>query len=252
MTLLQIEIGIIRDALRQSFYPVLIMILLNLVFLILAVRFKRRCRLFQVLIVYAVITLLNDFHGLLQPILNPPKHKGINVTVGPYLLAEFVLFYVLFYLHFKQKRIQHIIMYTTFTFGAFFVAATAYYFFYGATRVQVRLFEGYWSASSSLLQIVATIYYYYTILTEPPLENLTRESHFWIFTGIFCVQSINIPLFLIETYLHNTFPSIFYYLYSINYIAYSFLFLLLILSVVCNIRFSKSSASTRIVANQQK
>jgi hypothetical protein len=246
--------SLLRDF-SNTFYTEPLMILLNVLFLILAIRLKPGDKKFRVFIVYAIAALLQDvicmgvsLTDLTAFELGIFSFKLISTATIIFIQIEFFIFYRFFNWEFKSKQVQKLAQTSSNIFILLSLLCSLYFIFFTPYKT-IHVFLGYLSAISSVLQLILAFYYFYTLFKEPPVKNLLREPSFWIATGIAFVHGLNIPLFLMNDFLMNRFNTLWFHLYTINFIAYCFLFVLLIISLLCDkpdkkeIQYKNSSVS---------
>lgn len=235
-----LDMNYLLSMLEKTFYTLPAMIVLNALFLVLAFLQKFRERRFRIFILYAAVSLIQDLLGIFLMLANRTFIKDPatiplinNYSVISFTLIEFVIFYTYFYFQFQSASIKRRILIIGKVFLLIAVPATIYVCFF-TSPVIIGKFEGCLSVTSSLLLLIPSCYYFHTLFIEPPVKNLLKEPSFWITTGIAFLHGLNIPLFFTENYLFKEFTTVWYNVYSINYIAYCFLFILFIISVLCN------------------
>lgn len=240
MSLIILDIDFLLNELDKSFYTMPLMIVLNILFLIVALRSRSAEKVYNIFIIYGALFLVENIAGICLTLFDKVliKTGSFKATVGAYsmlcfVLIEFIVFYLFFYHQFNNKRIQNKITVT----GKIYTAVAVLFTLYASIfpfPLTIKSLTAYIYVTSSILILIPAFYYFYTLFIEPPTKNLLQESSFWITTGIAFLHSLNIPLFLIENYLLKKFITIWYSMYSINYIAYCFLFILLIISLLCD------------------
>lgn len=239
MPLTILDINYLVNILEKTFYTLPLMVLLNVLFLVLALRYKPKERKYKIFIWYGGGALLQDMLCIFLMLANKTLIKDHSIivlidecSITCFTQLEFGIFYTFFYAQFNNPRIKRAISLTGKTFVLTAIFVSLYTILFASSSV-IEKFEGYLSVASSFLLLTPAIYYFYTLFAEPPIKNLLREPSFWITTGIVFLHGINIPLFFAESYLLKEFTTVWYNLYSINYIAYCFLFILLIISLLC-------------------
>ncbi|HEX6432261.1 MAG TPA: hypothetical protein VF008_31430 [Niastella sp.] len=240
MSLIILDIDFLLNELDKSFYTMPLMILLNILFLIVALRNRSAKKANTIFIIYGALFLVENIAGICISLFDKVliKNDSFTTTIGAYSVLcfvqiEFIVFYSFFYYQFNNKRIQNKIAVT----GKIYAAAAVLFTLYVSIfpfPLTIKNLTAYIYVTSSILILIPAFYYFYTLFLEPPTKNLLQEPSFWITTGIAFLHSLNIPLFLIEKYLLNKFIPVWYSMYSINYIAYCFLFILLIISLLCD------------------
>jgi len=156
-----------------------------------------------------------------------------NYSIIGFTQIEFVIFYTYFYFQFQSPLIRRKILRIGKAFLSTAMLVSIYVCFF-TSPVIVAKFQSYLSVTTSVLLLVPSFYYFYTLFIEPPVRNLLTEPSFWITTGIAFLHGINIPLFFMQIFFAKEFTTVWYNLYSVNYIAYCLSFILFIIALLCN------------------
>lgn len=240
MGLMILNIASLLTEFEKTFYTQAIMILLNILFLILALKHFSRVKKYRVFIFYGAAALLQNMitsfvcladHTRLDP--GESGGKIIDIAILFFILIEFMAFYRFFYLQFEGKPVQRKVLMAGGLFIALSLVSTLFIFAF-CSYTELHGFIGYLSVASSVFQLVPSFYYFYTLFTDPPVKNLLVEPSFWITTGIAFLHGLNIPIFLVEHYVMQRLSPMWFNLYTINIIAYCFLFLLFMVGVGCD------------------
>ena len=85
----------------------------------------------------------------------------------------------------------------------------------------------------STILLIPSLFYYFQLFTKPPTINLIKESSFWVVTGIFFSMICSLPYCIIENYMRKNNYEIATQLFSIFYVLYSLLFLMIIKAYLC-------------------
>lgn len=236
MPLILLNVNLLLKEFDRSYYTIPLMVLLNLLFLLVALRYKSAARGVKLLIGYGALSLLADFFDLIITTISlDPKTIQLlsDYKILCFIQIEFIIFYVFFYLQFPNKKVQKKIAVT----GKIFALITLLTGLYAAIAplpLPLKRLSGYISVTESILILIPSFYYFYFLFLEPPVKNLVQEPSFWITTGIAFLHSLNLSNFLIDNYLSFVFDSVWPGIYSLNYIAYCFLFILFIISLLCS------------------
>ena len=85
----------------------------------------------------------------------------------------------------------------------------------------------------STILLIPSLFYYFQLFTKPPTINLIKESSFWVVTGIFFSMICSLPYCIIENYMRKNNFEVATQLFSIFYVLYSLLFLMIIKAYSC-------------------
>jgi hypothetical protein len=246
MRLIILDITTLVGTFERSLYTIPLMIVLNIIFLIIAYGRRSKEKWKTLFIIYGITAILQDFISTFvlwarKLLIEDPQIINLtnDLSVSIFIPIEFTIFYSFFYYQFSQRRTKKLIVLTgkIYCLSAFIISLLIFFFEPNNT---LKIVEGYLSVTASILILIPSFYYFYTLFTTPPDKNLLHEPSFWITTGIAFLHGLNIPVFLLYTFFINE-----YTLYSINYIAYCILFILFIISLLCN-KKQKSVSTARL------
>jgi hypothetical protein len=253
MSRMVLNVQMLLQEFDRSFYTIPLMILLNILFLLIAFRYKSKAKSRRILILYAVVSLLaNLLDVCLIAITQNQKitHLTDDYTILYFSQIEFIIFYIFFFKQFPNKTVQKKIAVTG-KIVALLTLLLALYAIIFPFPLTIRRLSGYISVAESILILIPSFYYFYFLFLEPPEKNLLQEPSFWITTGIAFLHTLNLSNFLIDNYLSIIFNYVWPGVYSTNYIAYCFLFILFIISWLCQKDYSKKRASAYITPHLQ-
>jgi hypothetical protein len=235
-----LNIKSLLEEFSKTSYTYPLMILLNILFLILALSVNLSDKKYRIFILYGVAALLQDMISIGISLndytafgLGNSTERLVYVSIIVFIQIEFIVFYRFFYWQFDGKPIQSKAQLCNYLFISLSLVSSLYFIFFTSNK-NLHTFSGYLSATASVLLLIPAFYYFYILFKDSPVKNLLREQPFWIATGITFLHGLNIPLFLIDTYLLYRLNTIWLHLYTINYVAYCFLFALFIIGLLCN------------------
>lgn len=85
----------------------------------------------------------------------------------------------------------------------------------------------------SLILLFPCFVYFYELFKKPPTLNLKTEPSFWIVTGWSFFATCTLPYSLLENYLRKSHSNLMTELYSVFYIFYILLFIMIIKAYSC-------------------
>lgn len=236
---------------EKTFYAEPVMILLNIIFLVVGFRVGPPGKKYRVLLLYAIAALTQDMIALYAMLTEKTSisfkisHRTVATSAICFTVIEFFAFFTFFYLQFegqpRQQRVRKIRNILT----VLATLSTAFYLSFSHDK-DLRALIGYLSIILSIIQLIPAFYYFVILFNEPPTKNLLREPTFWITTGIAFLHGLTIPLFLIEHYVLQMHSSLWFSLYTVNFVAYSFLFFLFTVAVGCGRSIKRSIAAENL------
>lgn len=218
--------------LSKNFYTDLLSLILALFITVIGFYNYRKAGILKLFIWYSLFSfiqsgftfLLNkyDLWGLKNSII-------IELSINAFVMFEAVVFSIFFYKVLNRKSHKLIVLYSTITFFILFLADLI--FFKGFLYVPVTL-----TIIESIIYLSFCVIYFLQLFNEPPTIKLVNNEIFWITNGIFFLFALLVPLFLLKPVFKKVVPYVYDNLYSINFIAYSILFLFLSNALACKLR----------------
>lgn len=176
-------------------------------------------------LIYSVTALFNT-HSLHHIVLKIEQFADFCFT-----LFEFLIFYIFFQDTLKtniHKRILSIVGFTFFIIGISLLICLAV-LFDAAQSWPVHFLYNLQAVSL----LIPCAFYYTEIFQLKPNLHLEQEPSFWVVTGLSFVLICTFPLSLSINYLYQTNKIVYSNLYSIFFIFYFLLFLMIIRGHLC-------------------
>ena len=178
---------------------------------------------FDFLILYPLASILQAF-TIYSSILFKLGDKLIQASISTFILIEFLVLYRIMFRIISIPKFQKI---TNVFFYSFILYLTVTWAFTNAffnTSYKVFL-------AQTLCMLIPTFLYFLQLFSFSPQKNLRNNPEFWIAIGCLFYFSTTIPLFFLASVV-----SIykFFFLNSINYIAYSVLYLFIARAFLCS------------------
>jgi hypothetical protein len=220
----------------ESFYTSPISFLIAIVGLILCITHKpkhkplRRIPLYFLSHVITYMTFI--IHGVF--FIQSPLH---NIFLLVNAISDYLLTIIEFYIFISviecsiQHRV-HIIKALKKMFGLLAITLAVNDFFLFTELKQSSLYILFTAQAIGL--IVASFFYYVYLFRLPPISDLKNQPTFWIITGISFFMICTLPYSIAINYLQESNPFITKYLFSIFYVFYCLLFLMIIKALLCN------------------
>lgn len=209
--------------LSQYYYTLGLLILLEVIALVVAIRNyhrHRRLRVFTYYILFSLVQLWFDFiytNGGKTPLL-----AAIYVCISnAFMLFEFgvCIFFIVTQINSKGRR------------RTIYIDALLYIGF--LAFILFRHYQWFFQASffyfESLFLLLPCLLYIYDLFVSVPSRPLKDEPSFWIITGFLFLNACTIPLYILGGSRAHYFPQIM----TVNFILYILLFLLLIRAYRC-------------------
>jgi hypothetical protein len=216
-------------AFAENFYTLPIMICCNILFLAILFTRKKQFPYFTAFKLYGLITLIQDFLSFFYI-----TSKILYIATIFVALIELISFYIYYSFLIKDLIIQKKIIKA----GAIFISVSVLLIIYTifiVPKSQVNEILSYYVVICNLINVAPAFFFIYHMFLKPSVPSLLRNPPFWIIIGILILNSIEIPIFLIQHYLKsNHMTWLFSIIYSLNYVAYCILFITFSISLLCH------------------
>lgn len=221
----------ILNYLAQNFYSSVLMILVTVAALVISIRYYSRHRNLRIFTYYIAFSLLQSTTDIFALLFVPAHGKPTRIfplvlalTTGlAFMLFEFIICN-LFILHYITSPLRRRIIR---------INALGYFVLLILTFTLASKYIHILPYSSLLLESVFLVppclFYFYELFQTVNLQPLKEQPSFWVITGILFLNASSIPLQLTEHFLGSYSEAA----YTLNYILYIVLFILLIKAYLC-------------------
>ena len=221
----------------QSFYADFLLFFISIFALYISIVRKEKhslLRLFPYYFISYIILLLLLYTHIIFFLNSRSNHIMLQIdSYSDYIftLIEFIVFMHFFYNVIDNQRKKRIIILLSMLFlllFAFnFISESILY-----NNINPNTVNRIYTIESSIL-LIPSLFYYFEIFKKPTTMNLMRESSFWVVTGIFFSMICSLPYCVIENYIRKNNSQLYPQLFSIFYIFYSLLFMMIIKAYLC-------------------
>lgn len=153
----------------------------------------------RILAVYVVVTLIRNIFGVTSDILYFTGLNNYN-TLFYYNWHSILGFYIIAFLYFRllhhrNWKIFIILVCCIFTFFSILEIPSG-----SITDIDTSFFNNYTYTASSLIVLIIVLAYFYQLLQDLKVENITRFPYFWVSVGLLFYFGGNlfVNLFLIK------------------------------------------------------
>lgn len=221
-----------------AFYIWGILYLVTITGLIVATTKRKKNSLLKNFIVYFAFFLFDiigcDIYQLFFNKLNFRYDEYIDYL---FTLVELLIFSIFFYNILNNTILKKLIQVITLAFILFAIVSilTNKYFYYAISQqARNRIYT-----IEAIVLIFYCVFYYIGLFKKSIYPDLINEPSFWIVTGISFFMICTLPYSLMEIYLLKNFKLIGYQLYSIFYVFYILLFIMIIKGFYCKPNLAK-------------
>jgi hypothetical protein len=214
----------------EFYFTNFFLIVITIFFLIYGAFHYRKLNELNIVLLYGLFSLIQSILSYYVLFIIPNDYNFIiEYSINIFLLVEFLLFYLLFFLIIKSKYIKYILVLLTFI----FLCIIFYHWTYTNELYKnpARL-----TVIECFFLIIPSLYYFIEIFYYSPITNLLKEPHFWIVTGIMFFFTSIFPLFLLNIFVLYPRASFYNSMYSITYISYCLLFVMFFIGCKCKIK----------------
>lgn len=216
----------LRKIISISFYTQLLMILSAILALTIAIVHRKKFRELDYIIFYPVASLIQGaiaYYCFVNG-LSRDRWSLDTVSTSLFVLIEFLIIYKFFYKIIILEFLKRYIKIILFIYLLYLILIWAFTNSFYKHPIKVFLLE-------SLCILFFCFIYLYQIFRLPPKQYLLNNPPFWITIGCLFYFSCTIPLFFLDSILY-AFPQ-YYKFYSINYLAYTILFIFISKAFLC-------------------
>ena len=223
----------IMDELWEKYWVAISSIILSLIVLfaitksfLLVRRFPER-KYIKVILLFFTLTFMQLFMGpLLDYLIDPSKElqgrDNITNIIGCiYLLFEYIIYVYLVHRFIKSK---HIKVYLKITMAIIYPLGGILWF----SQINIVQAISIFTITEALLLLFPCFYFFYEILTQPPILQLSKEPAFWIITGIIFLFICLIPVYFGLLIMGSIQP-----IQTIDYIGYTIIIVLFLKGASC-------------------
>ncbi|HEY1055340.1 MAG TPA: hypothetical protein VGE24_09400 [Emticicia sp.] len=153
----------------------------------------------RILTAYVVLTLIRNFFGVTSDILYFTGGNNFH-TLFYYNWHSIIGFYIIAFLYFRLThhtywRVFIIIACCVFTFFSILEIPSG-----SITQINTSFFNNYTYTASSLIVLIIVLAYFYQLLQDLKVENITKFPYFWVSVGLlfFLGGNLFVNLFLIK------------------------------------------------------
>jgi hypothetical protein len=206
------------------------MIIITGVAFVISVRKGENRKQLKIIGLYILCSLIFDIISLFQELFVAPRQLGEeieSVALNIFLLAEFTLLNYFFLVNISTRSRRIIVR---LFFFAFFLWIGILWF---GKKAAFYHFLPQFVVIESLCIIIPSLLFLFDLFDTSKILILKHHPPFWVAAGVLFYNSCSIPLFLLFPYFETKMPMYFNAAMALNYILYSFLFLLFIRAYLC-------------------
>ena len=220
-----------------SYYTEPLLILVLCIALIISIRKRRKFKILNHFPIYIFSLLMvfitaSAFQISFAEKFHPSFFWGISeYTDYVFTIFEIVIFSLFYYQLIDSLIVKRIILISNLLFVFFsiymFLTSRAFYqLAFQITKSTVYTVE-------AIILLVICLFYFIELFKKPPNLNLKNEPVFWISTGALFFFACTLPYSLLENFISRNNEGIYDPFYSIFYIFYILLFLMIIRAYLC-------------------
>lgn len=218
----------------QQFYSDIILQCAVLATIVVSIKHKKKFRILKYFPIYAASFLI----GLIFNRLCTTNHvPNMLFPVSTYLdyfltLLELMIFSHFYYQLVKSHSLKTFIILSNSLFVLFFIlmgVSDKNFYSKGiseSTQSIVYTVEG-------IILLILCLFYFYELFKKLAVVNLKNEPVFWVSTGLLFFVACTLPYSLLENYMDRYYPNFSFMLYSLFYLFYTILFIMIIRAYLC-------------------
>jgi hypothetical protein len=189
-------------------------------------RFPQK-KYFKIIFAFFLLTLFQLIIGLIDQLFidNSNKISGrkslTSISVLIYIICEYQIYVYLLLIFINSQTIK-----TYLKISRYFIFILAIILWFSI--ISIELLTSCYTIAEGILLLPACFYFFYEILTGPPVLKLNEEPSFWIVTGITFLFVCLIPAYIGIAIIQNFKP-----IGVMDYIGYCLLTILLLKGITC-------------------
>jgi hypothetical protein len=148
-----------------------------------------------------------------------------EMLVNAFLLAEFLCIYIFFIRLFNSQKIKKVLYIVIVIYS--FLTITLWMF-----KNKFSTWPSHLFVPQAIIILIPGLYYLFELLNNPSPFELKNEPAFWIVVGLILYFGGTLPLFLLNQHI-NFSNTLHRGVYTINFLSYGVLFLLMIKAYLC-------------------
>jgi len=199
------------------------MMLVSLVALVISIKYYHRHRSLKIFTWYILSSLTEDAAGTYHYLAGVDKVIPAmigGVVTNLFMLAEYIIFTYFMLTYISSVKRKWIIRISS----LLFFAIMAFLWIKFPKTIYMEFFS-----LESLFLVLPCLFYFYELFMKVQAEPLGSQPAFWIVTGILFLNACSIPLSLTIGMMGKYDDAA----YSLNYILYILLFILIIRAYLC-------------------
>jgi len=155
-----------------------------------------------------------------------------------FTLLELIIFSNFYHQLIKNHTVKRLIIVSNLLFVLFFI--------FMGVRDKNFYHQGISEKTQSIVYTVEGIillflcsFYYFELFKRLHVINLKNEPVFWVSTGLFFFVTCTLPYSLLENYIDKYYPNYSFMLYSLFYLFYILLFIMIMRAYLCKLEMTK-------------
>lgn len=222
---------------EKSSYTEHLLVLVLCLALTISIQKRNKYKILNRIPVYIVSLLMVFISGSVSCFATDAKyHPGLFSELAEYIdysftIVEMVTFSFFYYQLIGSLIVKKLIIILNIVFCLFCI----YMFFMdqGFYQSMSQVIQSEVYAVEAVILLIVCLFFFIEMFTKPPYIDLKNEPIFWISTGLLFFLTCTLPYSLLESHISRNIPSFYPPSYSIFYIFYIFLFLMIIRAYLC-------------------
>ena len=226
--------GELLNSLEKQLYTDLILLCVLIATILVSIKAKKRFKILRYFPVYTVSFLIAIIVNRLSVTNHAPnKLFPLSTYLDYYLtLLELAIFSHFYYQLIQNRTVKMLIILSNLLFILFYVymgISDKNFYDKGITE---RTQSVVYTVEGVILLILCSIYFF-ELFKNLPVVNLKNEPVFWVSVGLLFFMACTLPYSLMENYIEKYDSDLSFTLYSLFYIFYTILFIMIIRAYLC-------------------
>jgi hypothetical protein len=215
------------DYLSDTYYIPLIQLVLALAAAVIGYIHRRKFKYLRLFPIYAIASAIQT--GLVFSCIIFKIHAYIffgNYSIVIFVIIEFFIFYNLLFQLIKSQHLKTSMRIMQATFSLFLLFMCCNFKFSDAIPSSFTIVN-------SVFLFIPCLFFFYEIFKLPPSISLINQPPFWIITGFAFMVICTLPFYFLEPFLLNNMFNLYEQIYTLTYVFYCLVFLLICKAFLC-------------------
>ena len=206
------------------------MIAFTVVAFIVSLRQGNKVKELRFISYYIIAALIDDLISIYLYFSYGPERGLDRSQISPETIFSYleIAFLYIFFYHNIAGNTKRKIMLSILSFYCLFIICCGVVWHQNILNLPGLIF-----GLQAICLVIPPLFYFHEFFTIPSNPVLKNHPPFWIATGILLCNGGTLPIYILTVFIHTNFDYYFGVFFTVNYILYSILFLLILKAYLC-------------------